>query len=68
MKKLRAIELLGGSIPEAAKAIGCSYQAVRQWPEDLTPRIADRVVAALTRRDPAAARRALRECRPEVSA
>ena len=45
MLKTQAIELLGGSITAAAKAIGISYHAVHQWPDDLPPRIADRVYA-----------------------
>lgn len=50
MKKSEAIALLGGSVSEAAKAIGINPQAVTQWPEELPARIADRVVAALARR------------------
>lgn len=49
MKKAEAIEALGGSIAAAAEAINVSYQAVNQWPEELPPRIADRVQAALWR-------------------
>ncbi|MDE2100296.1 MAG: hypothetical protein KGL39_23800 [Patescibacteria group bacterium] len=49
MKKEDAIAQLGGSKAAAAKAIGCTYQAVHAWPEVLPPRIADRVTAALTR-------------------
>ncbi|WPH22287.1 Cro/CI family transcriptional regulator [Variovorax paradoxus] len=49
MKKTEAIELLGGSVTAAAAAIGVSYQAVNQWPEDLPARIEDRVLAALAR-------------------
>lgn len=47
MRKAEAIELLGGSITSAANAIGISYQAVDKWPDELPPRIADRVYAAL---------------------
>lgn len=50
MQKLKAIELLGGTIPAAAEAIGISYQAVNQWPDELPPRIADRVYAAVARK------------------
>lgn len=50
MLKSEAIELLGGSIPAAAKAIGITYQAVDKWPEVLSARIADRVLAALARK------------------
>lgn len=49
MDKKTAIQLLGGSVAQAAKTIGVSYQAVAKWPEKLTPRIADRVIAAQTR-------------------
>lgn len=49
MLKTEAIQLLGGSIPAAAKAIGITYQAVDKWPDVLSPRIADRVLAALAR-------------------
>ena len=52
MKKDRAIQILGGSIPSAAAALGVSYQAVNQWPEDLPPRISDRVFAAAVRQAP----------------
>ncbi len=50
MKKTEAIELLGGTIASAAQSIGVSYQAVDKWPDDLPPRIADRVYAALWKR------------------
>lgn len=49
MRKAKAIELLGGTVASAAKAIGISYQAVDKWPDDLPPRIADRVLAAVAR-------------------
>jgi hypothetical protein len=50
MRKSEAIELLGGTIPAAAEAIGVTYQAVDKWPEELPPRITDRVQAALWRK------------------
>lgn len=50
MLKTRAIELLGGTVSEAAKQIGVTYQAVVKWPDVLPPRIADRVLAALARK------------------
>ena len=50
MRKAEAIELLGGSVAAVADAIGISYQAVDKWPDDLPPRIADRVHAALWRK------------------
>lgn len=49
MKKTKAIELLGGSVPNAAKALGVSYQAINKWPDELPPRIADRVLGAYAR-------------------
>ena len=48
MNKAKAIELLGGTA-EAARRLGVSYQAVNKWPDELPPRIADRIVAALAR-------------------
>lgn len=49
MQKTQAIQLLGGSISAAAAAIGITYKAVHKWPDLLTPRIADRVTAAIAR-------------------
>ena len=49
MKKTAAIELLGGTVADVAREVGVSPQAVSQWPEDLPPRIIDRVQAALWR-------------------
>ena len=50
MLKTKAIELLGGNITAAAKAIGITYQAVDKWPDILPPRIEDRVIAAVARK------------------
>lgn len=52
MKKHEAIKLLGGTVSEAAKAIGINPQAVTQWPDELPRRISDRVIAALAMRNP----------------
>jgi hypothetical protein len=49
MTKTEAINLLGGTPAAAAAAVGVTVQAVSQWPEQLPPRIADRVQAALWR-------------------
>lgn len=49
MRKSEAINLLGGSVSEAAKAIGITPGAVSLWPDPLPKRIADRVQAALWR-------------------
>lgn len=53
MDKTEAIRLLGGSIASAAEAIGITYQAVDKWPATLPARVADRVYAALWRRQQA---------------
>ena len=66
MDKQKAIELLGGSIQGCADAIGVSYQAVKKWPNTLTPRVADRVQAALVRMSKASKR--TRKAKSEVSA
>lgn len=50
MEKAHAIRLLGGKITAAAHAVGVTPSAVTQWPDDLPPRIADRVLAALARK------------------
>jgi transcriptional repressor of cell division inhibition gene dicB len=57
MNKAEALRLLGGTLTAAAAEIGISPQAVNDWPEVLPPRIADRVLAALYRRDMASKRR-----------
>lgn len=49
MLKHQAIELLGGTVTQAAVAIGINPQAVSQWPEELPRRLADRVLAACVR-------------------
>jgi len=49
MTKSEAIRRLGGTVTAAAAALGVTYQAVRDWPDELPPRIADRVEAALYR-------------------
>jgi transcriptional regulator with XRE-family HTH domain len=50
MLKTEAIQQLGGSMAAVAEAIGITPQAVSQWPEELPPRIEDRVIAAIARR------------------
>lgn len=49
MKKTQAIELLGGTVSAAAKAMGVSYQAVDKWPDELPNRIAERVMGVYAR-------------------
>lgn len=51
MTKTEAIKLLGGSVGAAAREIGVTPGAISLWPEDLPPRLADRVQAALWRRE-----------------
>lgn len=48
VRKSVVIELFG-SVTALAVAVGVSTQAVSQWPEELTPRIRDRVTAAIAR-------------------
>jgi len=50
MTKSNAIKLLGGSQTAAAQEIGVKPQAIRGWPEVLSQKIEDRVLAALWRR------------------
>lgn len=49
MNKSEAIELLGGTVKEAAKAIQIKSSAISQWPDVLPPRLQDRVIAACVR-------------------
>lgn len=50
MKKLKAIELLGGTVGAAAAAVGVTPSAIAQWPDELPSRLSDRVLAALARK------------------
>jgi hypothetical protein len=50
MKKSEALSLLGGTVTSAAAAINITKSAVSKWPDDLPPRIADRVHAAISRK------------------
>lgn len=49
MTKAEALALLGGTQAEAASRIGCTQQAIQAWPPTLTPKLRDRVQAALWR-------------------
>lgn len=49
MQKTHAIELLGGTVGSAASAMGISHSAVSQWPDVLTPKLIDRVIAGCLR-------------------
>jgi hypothetical protein len=55
MRKSEALQLLGGTPASAASAIGITPQAVYAWPEELPATIADRVLAALYRKQQAEA-------------
>lgn len=50
MKKSDATRLLGGTSAAAAQAMGITPQAYSQWPDELPPRLQDRVVAAIARK------------------
>ena len=45
MRKEEALNLFG-NVTQLANAVGVSLQAISSWPEVLTDRIADRVIAA----------------------
>ena len=51
MDKAPAIAALGGTVTAAAKSLGVSYQAFNKAPDPLPPRISDRVLAAIARRE-----------------
>mgnify|MGYP003399826855 FL=1 len=51
MLKTEAIDLLGGTVTAAAAEIGVTPSAVTQWPDELPPRLVDRVQAALWRKN-----------------
>lgn len=51
MEKTTVIELFGGTVTLAAKALGISYQALKKWPEYITSANKDKVVATLVRSD-----------------
>jgi hypothetical protein len=50
MKRVQAIQLLGGTPLDAALSLGVSVQAVNKWPEVLPSRISDRVLGAYMRK------------------
>ena len=49
MEKSKATALLGNSSVSTANAIGITPQAYSQWPERLSRRMEDRVIAAFVR-------------------
>ena len=46
MKKSEAIDLFDGKVTELAAALGVSWQAVSQWPEELSDRHAREILGA----------------------
>jgi hypothetical protein len=50
MNKATAIRLLGGTVTAAAGEIGVTPSAIAQWPDELPPRLSDRVLAAIARK------------------
>ncbi len=52
MKKETALQLLGGSVTSAAKSLNITYQAVSKWPDELSPAVSDRVIAAIAKSRP----------------
>ncbi len=49
MLKTDALELWNGRQTDMAAAVGVTKQAISLWPDELPPRIADRVIAAAVR-------------------
>jgi hypothetical protein len=52
MRKETVVTRLGGTVSKAARAINITPSAFSQWPDELPPRLADRVLAALVRLRP----------------
>lgn len=50
MLKSKAIELLGGTIAAAAAELGVTYQAIDKWPDDLSERVAQRVLGVVAKK------------------
>lgn len=66
MKKAQAIHLLGGTVKNAASAIGINTQAISQWPEELPRRLEDRVIAACFRNEIPIPRELISVSRPQA--
>lgn len=49
MNKQDAIDLLGGTTADVARAVGTTNSAISQWPDVLPQRLIDRVLAACLR-------------------
>lgn len=50
MDKQHAINLLGGTVTDAARAVGVTPGAICNWPDVLPARLSDRVLAAFARK------------------
>jgi len=50
VEKTGATKLRGGTPTAATDAMGITYQAYVQWPDELPSRLADRVQAAIARK------------------
>lgn len=50
MTKTEALDLFDGKTVKCAEAVGVTYQAISQWPEELPQRLSDRVIAAAYRK------------------
>jgi len=49
MKKDQALELFDGTVARLAEAIGITSQSVSGWPDVLSDKLSDRVIAAAVR-------------------
>lgn len=50
IRKSEAIGVLGGTVGAAAEAMCITYQVVDKWPDVLSNKVSDRVLAAWTRK------------------
>ena len=69
MKKTEAINILGGTVKKACKAIGMTHQAIYAWPDVLSPLQEGRILVWMRdqerRKIAAAHRKALRLARQD---
>lgn len=49
LTKQQAVRLFGGQVKGLAAALGLTSSAISQWPEELSPQRADRVIGAAVR-------------------
>lgn len=50
IRKSEAIQVLGGTVSAVADAMCITYQAVDKWPDVLSNKVSDRVLAAWARK------------------